>query len=74
MDRRSGCLGGLLRIFLLTWLFDWLQDKFGFGRGVSCTGCGCGLILLVIFLALLCSTIFGTDWTRLVLTFGLSLM
>ncbi len=66
MDRNRGCLEGLLRIVLLSWLFDWLQDRFGFGRGLSCTGCGCGLILLLIFLALLCSTISGTDWLRLV--------
>lgn len=65
MNRKPGCLEGLLRIALLSWLFDWLQDRFGFGRGASCTGCGCGIILLLIFLALLFSTIFGTDWLRL---------
>lgn len=65
MDERPGCLGGLLRLALLGWLFDWLQDTFGFGRGLSCTGCGCGLILLVIFIALACSTFTNTDWTRL---------
>ncbi len=65
MDDRPGCLGGLLRLALLGWLFDWLQDNFGFGRGLSCTGCGCGFILLIIFVALACSTISGTDWFRL---------
>ena len=65
MDNRPGCLAGLLKLFLLGWLFDWLQDTFGFGRGVSCGGCGCGLILLLIFLALVCSTLFGTNWTRI---------
>ena len=51
MDNRPGCLSGLLKLFLLDKLFDWLQERFGFGRG--CMGCGCGVILLVIFLALL---------------------
>lgn len=64
-EQRPGCLSGLLRLALLTWLFDWLQDRFGFGRGASCTGCGCGIILLIIFLALVCSTLTGTDWFRL---------
>jgi len=44
--------------------FKVLQEKFGFGRGVSCTGCGCGVILLVIFLVLACSVVTGTDWTQ----------
>lgn len=66
MDTRPGCLSGIFKLFLLNWLFDWLQDSFGFGRGASCTGCGCGLILLIIFLALVCSTITGTDWSRLI--------
>ena len=67
MNTRPGCLVGLAKIFAFTWLFDWLQDRFGFGRGCSCTGIGCGIILLLIFLALICSTIFGTDWFKLVL-------
>jgi hypothetical protein len=62
MDREPGCLSGLLKLAFLGWLFDWLQDEFGFGRGLSCTGCGCGVILLLIFLALTCSVITGTDW------------
>ena len=33
--------------------FDWLQDRFGFGRGVSCGGIGCGLILLAVFVMLM---------------------
>lgn len=65
MDDRPGCLSGLLKLAFLGWLFDWLQDNFGFGKGASCTGCGCGIILLLIFLALACSTIFSTDWTRI---------
>ncbi len=64
MRDNEGCLEGLFKLFLLTAAFDWLQDRFGFGRG-GCMGCGCGLVLLVIFLLLVCSTITGTDWTRL---------
>jgi hypothetical protein len=59
MQRRGGCLGGLLQIFLLGWLFDWLQDTFGWGRNKSCAGCGCGFILLLIFLYLLIMTLSG---------------
>jgi hypothetical protein len=65
MERRQGCLEGLLELFLLNALFDWLQRRFGFGRGVSCSGCGCGLILAVIFLFLLCSTLTNTNWFKL---------
>ena len=65
MEERPGCLSGLLKLAFLNWIFDWLQEKFGFGRGVSCTGCGCGIILLLIFLALSCSVVTGTDWFKL---------
>jgi hypothetical protein len=65
MDDRPGCLGGLLRLAFIGWIFDFLQDNFGFGRGASCTGCGCGTILLIIFLVLVCSTITGTNWFEL---------
>ena len=65
MRDRQGCLAGLLQLFLLDKLFDWLQKRFGFGRGLSCSGIGCGLILLIIFLALACGTVTNTDWTKL---------
>ena len=65
MRDRPGCLSGLFKLAFLNWLFDWLQDRFGFGRGLSCTGIGCGLILLVIFALLACGVITGTDWMRL---------
>jgi hypothetical protein len=65
MRDRQGCLSGLLKLTFLNWIFDWLQERFGFGRGVSCTGCGCGLILLILFLVLAFSVITGTDWTRI---------
>ena len=63
-DRKPGCLSGLLKLFLLDKLFDWLQRRFGYKSG-SCIGCGCGLVLLLIFLGLVISIIFGTDWLRL---------
>ena len=60
-NQKPGCLSGLLKLFLLDKLFDWLQKKFGYKSG-SCMGCGCGFILMLIFLALAASIIFGTDW------------
>jgi len=65
MKNRPGCLAGLLELFLLDKLFDWLQRKFGFGRGCSCTGIGCGFILLVFFLIFACSILTHTNWFRL---------
>jgi predicted PurR-regulated permease PerM len=65
MNNRPGCLVGLFKLFLLDVVFDWLQRRFGFGRGCSCSGIGCGIILFIIFVALACSTLTGTDWTRL---------
>lgn len=63
MDNRPGCLSGLLKLFLLDSLFDWLQNRFGFGQG--CLGFGCGIILLIIFVGLVCSVLSGTDWSQL---------
>ena len=62
MNSRPGCLSGLLKLVLLGWLFDWLQDRFGFSRGCSCTGIGCGIILLIIFVIIACSILSGTNW------------
>ncbi len=62
MRDRPGCLSGLLKLFLFDKLFDFLQDRFGFGRGISCSGCGCGLILLILSIAVSCSVIFNTNW------------
>ena len=64
-QRRQGCLEGLLELSILNVAFDWLQKKFGFGRGLSCTGIGCGLLLLIIFILMACNIIFGTDWFSL---------
>lgn len=44
--------------------FDWLEKRFGFGRGCSYTGIGCGFLLLIILLFLLCNIITGTNWFR----------
>ncbi len=65
MDRRPGCLGGLLRLAILNAVYDWLQENLGFGRGFSCTGIGCGLVLLILFLMMACSIVAGTDWFSL---------
>jgi hypothetical protein len=65
MNRRPGCLAGFLKLAFLNVVFDWLQERFGFGRGFSCTGMGCGVILLILFLILACSVVTGTDWFRL---------
>ncbi len=67
MHRRQGCLAGLLELLALDWLFRGLERRFGFGRGLSCTGCGCGVLLLLIFAALACSVLSGTNWGHLTL-------
>ena len=61
-DDRRGCLAGLLELFLLNTLFDWLQKNFGFGRG--CSGCGCGIIFLILFILFSCGIIGGIDWFK----------
>ena len=65
MRDRPGCFSGLLKLAFLNWIFDWLQDRFGFGRGFSCAGLGCGMLLLIVFLLLACSIATGTDWLRI---------
>ena len=65
MSDKPGCLSGLLKLFILDWIFDRLQERFGFGRRNSCIGMGCGFILLCLFVALACSVITNTDWLRL---------
>ena len=60
---KQGCLAGLTELFLLDKLFDWLQKRFGFGKGLSCTGIGCGVIMLIIFIIIACGIVTGTDWT-----------
>ena len=69
MDERPGCLVGLLKLTFVRWIYDGLQRNIGFGKG-GCFGCGCGMILLVIFVAVVLSIIFGTDWLKLVQAFG----
>lgn len=59
-DERPGCLGGIVRLLALTWIVDWLQDNFGFGRG--CCGVPCGIVLVLLFIGFACSIIFGTNW------------
>ncbi len=62
-NRRPGCLSGLFKLFLLDKVYDWLQQRFGYKSG-SCLGCGCGTILLIAFIMIFLSIIFGTDWFR----------
>ena len=38
MKNRQGCLASLLELFLLDKLFNWLERRFGLGRGCSCSG------------------------------------
>ncbi len=63
-ERRPGCLIGLLELFLVRRVYDWLQDTIGFGRG-SCAGVGCGVILILLLILFTCSICAGTDWFRL---------
>lgn len=63
LSQRPGCLSGLLKLFLLQRLYEWLQRRFGFGRG--CMGAGCGVIFFVIFVGFACSILWGTNWFNL---------
>jgi hypothetical protein len=63
MKNRQGCLASLLELFLLDKLFNWLERRFGFGRG--CSGVGCGIILLILAILLACAIITRTNWLRL---------
>ncbi len=65
MNRNQGCLVGLFKLKLLQVVFDWLQERFGFGRGLSCTGIGCGVILLLLFIGLACTIVMNTNWFHL---------
>lgn len=64
MDDRSGCLAGLLKLFLIDAVFDFMQEKFGFGQG-GCCGCGCGFILLILSCILTFGVLMNTDWFKL---------
>jgi hypothetical protein len=70
MNRNQGCLAGLGELFLVGWIFRWLQRVIGYRSG-SCLGCGCGILLFFIMVWIILSIIFGTNWLRLVmLPFG----
>jgi len=62
-NRRPGCLSGLFKLFLLDKVYDWMQERVGYKSG-SCLGCGCGTIMLIVFIMMVISIIFGTDWCR----------
>lgn len=63
MNDRPGCLSGLLKLFLIDAIFDFFQEKIGFGRG-GCCGCGCGSLLLILSCLLTLSVLLGTDWLK----------
>jgi hypothetical protein len=60
-----GCLSGLLKLFLLDKVIDFLQARFGFGRQTSCASVGCGVIIFIIGLIFTCSILFNTNWTEI---------
>ncbi|NPA93348.1 MAG: hypothetical protein GXO56_06685 [Chloroflexi bacterium] len=64
-DDRPGCLGGLLRLAALAWLFDFLEERFGFGKGCSCSGIGCGTLMLILFILAVCYVLATTNWGHL---------
>jgi len=68
MDGRPGCLVGLLKLTVLRWIYDLLQNTFGYKSG-SCMGCGCGFLLMIAFVLIAISIIFNTDWFKLVQAF-----
>lgn len=70
MDERPGCLVGLLKLTLLKWVYEFFQNTFGWKSG-SCTGCGCGFLIFIVFLILVLSILFSTDWFKLVQAFWL---
>ena len=60
----QGCLSGLLQLFLVKKIYDWGQEHLGAKRG-GCCGCLIGIVLFVIFVSVVISIIFGTDWLQL---------
>ena len=63
-NNNQGCLAGLLQLFLVKKVYDWGQERFGAKRG-GCCGCLFGAVLFVIFICVVISIIFGTDWLRI---------
>jgi hypothetical protein len=61
MNERPGCLGGLLRLTIISVAYKWLQKNLGFGKG-GCGGVGCGVILILLLIVLVCGTCTGTNW------------
>ncbi|MFO7586284.1 MAG: hypothetical protein R6W69_16270 [Anaerolineales bacterium] len=61
MNQNPGCLSGLLKLFLIDTIAQFMQRKFGLKRG-GCCGCGCGVIIFIIATTLICLTVFGTNW------------
>ncbi|MHC1772046.1 MAG: hypothetical protein AB9907_09965 [Flexilinea sp.] len=61
-DDKQGCLSGLLQLFLVKKAYDWGQQKFGYGNG--CFGFGCGCLFVIIFIMVVLSILFNTDFTH----------
>lgn len=61
IEEKPGCLGGLARFAILGWVFDWLQDNIGYGRG-GFMGNSCGCVLVVVAVLFACGILFGTNW------------
>jgi cell division protein FtsX len=59
-DEKQGCLGGLLQLFLVKKVYDWAQQKFGYGNGIF--GCGCGCLLTIIFIIIVISVLTNTNF------------
>jgi hypothetical protein len=64
-DNRQGLLQGLVEMLALGAVFNWLEKRFGFGKGCSCTGFILGIIILCIALFLLCNILTGTNYFKL---------
>lgn len=64
-DNRQGILQALAEMLFLTAAFNWLERRFGFGKGCSCIGFIVGVIILCVALFLLCNILTGTNFGKL---------
>ncbi len=61
-DDKQRCLSGLLQLFLVKKIYDWGQQKFGYGNGIF--GCGCGCLLVILFVGFVLSILFNTNFLK----------
>ncbi|MBQ6519367.1 MAG: hypothetical protein IJI14_11650 [Anaerolineaceae bacterium] len=59
-----GCLSGILQLFLISKVYNWLQETFGAKKG-GCCGCVIGVVLFFIMIAVVLRVVFNVDWTSL---------